>query len=327
MNRLSGRFARAFTLVELLVVIAIIGILVALLLPAVQAAREAARRTECVNNLKQFGLGLQNYHDVYKRFPPGCIRNFVRRNSLGEQDSWNSAQISWIARLLPFMEQRNLENRIDWTREPGTGGVNASVRQHELPYTRCPSDDVKLIARNGFAPTNYVACIGHQDQPNYRATKRLQGVLTINSTTSFANITDGSSNTMVVSECLVNKPWVKRYGSDTAGYINCRNGTAPIIYNNTVTPDGRGFSWFFAQRNQAWTYSTLMRPNERIVEAQNHECEQWTSTGVFSARSYHGPGVQIGLADGSTRYIHEDIDSTIWRALGTMNEGEAVGNF
>ncbi|MCA9018377.1 MAG: DUF1559 domain-containing protein, partial [Planctomycetaceae bacterium] len=142
----GSRKVRGFTLIELLVVIAIIAILIALLLPAVQQAREAARRTQCKNNLKQIGLALHNYHDVYKMLPPGRTR---KHSSLVPGSAWYAGNISWLPRLLAQIDQANIYNTIDWNLGNGTsgtdghGGVNGTnptgARRQIIPAFRCPS--------------------------------------------------------------------------------------------------------------------------------------------------------------------------------------------
>jgi prepilin-type N-terminal cleavage/methylation domain-containing protein len=306
---------KAFTLIELLVVIAIIAILIALLLPAVQQAREAARRSTCKNNLKQIGLALHNYHEKAGTFPPGSIRRYA-----SGVDSWSTSQITWMVRILPEMERSNLSKRVDWRREVGNGGANTSLRNEPIPGYRCPSDPGRK-PHNSYEPTNYVACIGNSDSGDSEA-----GVFYINSKTRIGDIKDGTANTMVVSECMVGFPFVKRYAGDTGGYNSCLNGIAPTV-NSNIGNEGRGFSWFFGQRNQAWTYSTRFRPNDKGGISQNHECERWTSTGTFAARSQHTGGVHALLGDGSVRFISENINLGIWRALGTKDKGEVIGEF
>ena len=145
MTRLRSRRS-AFTLIELLVVIAIIAVLIALLLPAVQQAREAARRSQCKNNLKQYGLALHNYHDNYGCFP------------IGSEANWsNGAFLSWQSRILPYVDQSPIYNQINFS-TPGVIGINLSdgqpLRMHTLPYASCPSDDSQRII-GGYAQTSY----------------------------------------------------------------------------------------------------------------------------------------------------------------------------
>jgi len=309
----TRRSRHGFTLVELLVVIAIIGILIALLLPAVQAAREAARRAQCTNNLKQFCLGLHNYHSTYATFPTGAMRSYG-----SGVESWNTSMISWIPRTLPYCEQDVIASQIDWTVWPGTSGnPNTQLRAEELTICRCPSD-FGLTPTPGFGPTNYVVCIGDAQESQLPS----EGVFGINSFTRIAQILDGTSNTMGISECMINEPWVKRYEGDTGGYAACLAGTDPDISGNvSIGNQARGFSWFFAQRNCSWTYSTQFRPNDRL--SKNHECENWTTTGVFAARSRHPGGVNVAFCDGSTSFVSETVDFVIWRALGS-HQGEEV---
>ena len=310
-----------FTLVELLVVIAIIGILIALLLPAVQAAREAARRMQCSNNLKQLALGLHLYHDVNNRFPVGSGRRDPREP--GNNEGLNTSIIGWMARLLPYTEQTALYDQIDWTREPGNTGVNVNVMKVDLPFARCPSDTAVDRPRDAYAPTNYVACQG----TNGRGFDWLKpdGLFMITRQRSMRDVTDGTSNTMALSECMVNRPWVKRYGSDTAGWNACLAGTAPPIDSNQGTNGIRGYSWFYTKEMSVWSYTARLPPNDPL--SANHEPEVWTNYGFFPARSRHPGGVNVALADGSVQFIGDSIAINVWQALATIAGNEVVGEF
>ena len=323
MFQFSVRRRSAFTLIELLVVIAIIAVLIALLLPAVQQAREAARSSQCKNNLKQIGLGLHNYLDQSKRFPPGSLRDYV--NFPMGTGSWNTSMLSWQARILPYMDKSAISNKIDWKIYPGTGGANGSLLALDVEQYRCPSDPNR-VAIPGAAPTNYVTCIGNSDDGTSK-----ENVMYINSSVRIAEVRDGTSTTMVISECKVNDPWVFRYEADTAGYTNCQTGAAPPITDNWSTGSGsggtpgRGYSWFMAVSNQSWTYTTRFRPNDRAQS--NHECELWSYPGFFAARSHHAGGVHVLMADGATRFINSTIDLNTWRALGSKDNKETIGEF
>lgn len=188
---------KAFTLVELLVVIAVIGVLVGLLLPAVQAAREAARRIECSNNLKQIGLGLQNYHDTHRQLPAGWIASV----GTGEP-GWG-----WAAHLLPFIEQTALHDRIDG-RVAIADPAHQGPRETVLPFYRCPSDargePLVMLADDAGAPlfavarANYVGVFGTEEIED--APLAGDGTFYQNSRIRFADIVDGLSNTHLVGE-------------------------------------------------------------------------------------------------------------------------------
>jgi type II secretory pathway pseudopilin PulG len=322
-------------LIELLVVMAVIGVLIALLLPAVQNARESSRRTGCKNNLKQIGLALHSYVDAFATFPPGSVRRYVGIfPPFG--GSWQTSQLSWMTRILPYLDERPIYKKIDWSQEQGDqGATHTKLRATKLGIFLCPSDGNRN-ASTTYSPTNYVTCIGHTTNASEGfipppggvptpATQNAEGVMLINSYVSIGHIRDGTSNTMIVSECKVNNPWVYRYQGDTAGYTACLTGTDPPISNNVNTGTGRGFSWFFAQANQAWTYSTQLPPND--MATQNHECENFTTTGVFAARSHHTGGVHVLTCDGATRFVNDNIDRQIWKNVGTRAGKEVVTQF
>ncbi len=303
--------SRAFTLVELLVVIAIIGILVALLLPAVQAAREAARRTQCSNNLKQIGVGLHNHHDTFKTLPPstgphGCC--------------WGT----WQVLVLRFVEQQNVFDLYqNWGGNDSTGpryGAapnSTSVTNKRFEAFTCPSDQPNSPF-GGLTNHNYAVNIGNT---GYSQTANLNGVIfqgapfaQAKNTTdvskrtegqALATITDGTSNTLMVGEVLQGQ------GSDL-----------------------RGFTWW----GDAASFTTYLAPNsplpDRIYTAgycnnqptQKRPCAVSDSTNptMFASRSLHPGGVQVTLCDASSRFIAQTIDINVWRALSTSQGGEAL---
>ena len=309
---------RGFTLIELLVVIAIIAILIALLLPAVQEAREAARRGSCKNNLHQIGVALHNYHETYGSFPPGAVRH--------HRTSWTSSQISWLARILGSLDNVPIFDRVDWRRRNGQNGRNRPLRELEIPTYRCPSDPSDGRPSRTYGPTNYVGCVGLLETPYattgnlYGNRNNILGAFLINGGTKFKHFQDGTSNTLFVSECKIGFPYAWRFSSNRGQYLQCLAGTDPPRTRNNTS--ARGFSWFFGQRNQAWSFSVLFPPNDPAHE--NHECEQWTSTGHFGARSEHRGGVQVLLVDGSARFVSDQINLQTWRALGTRQGREVI---
>jgi prepilin-type N-terminal cleavage/methylation domain-containing protein len=293
------RIHHGFTLIELLVVIAIIGVLVGLLLPAVQQAREAARRTTCSNNLKQIGLALHSYIDVNETFPPVA------------QDNPTKA-VSWMARILPFVEENALYETIDL--DGGTG--SATPRGVKIPGYRCPSDSGQSKS-SIYAPTNYAVCIGDST-----STKAFKGVMDVIDPThspakrnmKLKDITDGTSNTMVVAEIRVGHPMIE--SNAPAPGTACANGTE-------VNPSDRGASWFSAALARYGAYNTILPPNAASIE-----CASSTSRVLHTARSWHPGGVSIVLADGATRFVNDNVDvTTVWQRLGNRADGLPVGAY
>jgi len=326
------------------VVIAIIGVLVALLLPAVQAAREAARRTQCINNMKQYGLALQNYHSAHNEFPSGSRckdsdgKDITRRSRSKIHLTGNQ---SWIAQLLQYMEESAVFNQIDFDEYPAStphltmndgfagnpGANNGEVARIALSASVCPSDNGSEADRAGreFAPSNYVACNGTTGQGHtWRQGNRglPDGLFKFISPTKMEQITDGTSNTLAISECLVGEPGVIRT-SGNAGLSDKILGGA--ITGNTENLGGapRGFSWFFARSLQNWSFTGLIEPND--PRSANSEPEIYTGWGFFAARSRHPGTVNVSMADGSVRTVSDDIEREVWFAQATISGGEVGG--
>ncbi len=327
---------RGFTLVELLVVIAIIGVLVALLLPAVQAAREAARRSQCANNLKQLGLALHNYHDVHKRLP----WNYDSGNSTyPNQPSGRWHTFSWIVASLPFIEQGALYDQIQFHRFDGFGHPdNTVVRRIPLSTVMCPSaphEEVLTNQRMGYrgedprvdaARTDYVGSMGHvfggwrdcaaiPDFPHpqnlfVRQTSptpwvngeslsdqvNINGVFRYMGSVRMADITDGTSNTIAVFEDM---HW---RGGNQAMFDQRPTDTCAWMcplgaIGNLRNP--------MNNKNPAWQ-----------LGAGDRRCHGWSS--------YHPGGAQATLGDGSVRFFGETMDHIVRYALAVRNDGLAV---
>lgn len=330
-----------FTLVELLVVIAIIGILVGLLLPAVQAAREAARRMQCGNNLKQLGLAMHNYHDIYNKLPPARVRTA----NMGV-NTWNSNNINWSARILAQIEQSPLYDRIDFETPDGQSNAsNVPVRQSEVAAFLCPSDpgqggfqwtDPAGNKVAGATPvtadghTNYVICVGPDANLRNSASQSLgwavEGYRDMNGNprgnglNGLRDFLDGTSNTLLVSEIIVGHPNIRvnsTANSSTATQDN--NGCTGSLNTATNSTTASGSSWFRGYEPNDMVFSTLMTPNSKLWD-----CGANSGNAMMAARSVHPGGVQATLGDASVRFVGETIDWNTWKWIGGMGDGEVV---
>jgi prepilin-type N-terminal cleavage/methylation domain-containing protein/prepilin-type processing-associated H-X9-DG protein len=319
-----------FTLVELLVVIAIIGILVALLLPAVQAAREAARRSQCANNLKQQGLALHNYADVYKVFPPaiiGCGRvQASRANSAGmpasEQAAWQVKNITGFVLMLPFIEQQPLHSKFNFNfcasqgkgdadaigTVMGTSDINASVYQTQIDVYTCPSDVFPAGTRTNAPGTadfyeardtrrsNYLFSTGQfqdRDAP-YKYTSGLRrGAFGNDGAATFAEIVDGTSNTIAIGESKQARPGgVGKESINFGPYWGGGQHTA--VHGCTFS--GVGNLWCNVNADAS------TRPGAAANTTGLNRQYAW----VFGA--WHPGGAQFVMCDGSVRFIAQTID-------------------
>lgn len=339
--RRSSIERRGFTLIELLVVIAIIAILIALLLPAVQQAREAARRTQCKNNLKQLGIAMHNYHDVYQRFPGGTY------SAIDDDNGMDDDGYGWGVMLLPFVEQANLYQSLPMTvsaadgfstigdpRAPNWGvfknyfdsnGTHIPGGETNLTTFRCPSSTLPEVVPEsyqgydyaggssssdqpavGYGISDYKGCGGYRDRGVFVKARDVIGAGR-SLGTKIRDITDGTSNTIAIGE--------SSYGG--------RSGNDLPVWIGITGRDERGiFKTMFPSPINCGTSPT--RPEDAIDD----DC----------AMSFHTGGAQFLMADGSARFVSENIDTgfhpTIddgvtgtWEALGTINDGFVFGEF
>jgi prepilin-type N-terminal cleavage/methylation domain-containing protein len=308
-----------FTLVELLVVIAIIGFLVGLLLPAVQAAREAARRLQCSNNIKQMGLALHNYESAHRTFPPGFISRVTGTWSGVGNDGIPEAGPGWsfFAMILPFMEQSNLHSTINFNL-PISDPVNAPARSMPVRDFKCPSDTwvdpvtvwPVSLGITDLAPTSYIACLGGgnpANAPRYSAMYEQQpfnGMFHRNVAIRVRDITDGTSKTIGLGE---------------RASMFTPNGWAGVI------PTARTvFSpWMASQRGQ--TVGQTTRP--AITMTAVHVRTSGPNAPTSSPGGFWGPhtgGCLFLLMDGSTHTITTNVDVQIFRAMAGRNDGIAI---
>ena len=308
----SKRRRSGFTIIELLVVIAIIAILVALLLPAVQQAREAARLTQCKNNLKQMALALHNYESTYRTFPPGYIHKFGPVGS--PQQAANHAGLAWGTMLLPLLDQANLYQQLD-PNVPVWNPINRSPREEHLPFYLCPSD---TYSENGFvvrddtvtpieryAAASYAANWGPSSGTiNLDDTPLLsRGIFYRNSKTRVRDVTDGLTNTLAFGE-RTNGP-IPSSQPTVGGHSVFETAWCAAVREVTDFPDDHGHMVLF---------ETQFRPNQLDGDDKG-----------LSAP--HEGLCQFALCDGSVRAISENIDANLYNALGTRADGEIVGDF
>jgi prepilin-type N-terminal cleavage/methylation domain-containing protein/prepilin-type processing-associated H-X9-DG protein len=303
----------AFTLVELLVVIAIIGILIALLLPAVQAAREAARRSQCTNNLKQLGLAMHNYHDVHKVFPYGFQTEIA---------GCTHRRDCWFQRILPFIEQKPFSDKYEADKTEYIHSIPKSLAGTIVGAMMCPSDPSGPAfggggSDNGFQG-NYVVCAGGGTGTTTIDMNIIKtdtgGLFSQNSACGFRDCLDGSSNTLLASEAIIRGSTGGNWG-EAGGYW----GGAP---------------------HGSYAFSTAEPPNTSVADRvyscksitwPKAPCENGNAGGLTGrwnfARSYHPGGVNTALADGSVRFVSETIDRLTWRYLGIRNDGNVLKEF
>ena len=347
MNRSAHTPARAgFTLIELLVVIAIIAILIALLLPAVQQAREAARRTQCKNNLKQLGLALHNYESTYNVLPPGWVASQGLTYPAGGGNSTTGTDghgsWGWAALVLPYIDQAPLFNSLQVGIEIRTAlddSTKLALMQQVYPAFRCNSDTAPATnERRQF--TGFAGTVRRLSTSNYvgwnsgtygwlpgdtAGSESRKGFFTMNSNTRFRDATDGLSNSLLVGERMY-----KSFRSGTCD-INCN---AAVVFANEWNNNFAN-----SRRNPRFGNTNTLGMGEGHINsiftgdptAPGNNCNAICARG---AASYHVGGAQFAFGDGTVRFISENIDwqpdiavNSGYERLGAIGDGQPVGEF
>ena len=336
----SASARRGFTLIELLVVIAIIAVLIALLLPAVQQAREAARRASCQNNLKQLGLALHNYHDTYNALPQ------FHFDIAGAAGSWHGHG-PWVS-ILPQIEQGNIFDAwnmsLIYTDQPALNGVQ--LQRTKIPAFICPSD--RSYGHGDYAGNNYAVSAGSHPRIWNNNGNDGNGMFQRFRSLRFGSVTDGLSNTAMVSELF-------KGDHNTGGQSDSdirRNGSAPFdswafpgfptqveldafgeqcaalssTGEDALSQNGRDWAApyltqtvFTATAPPNWKYPTCATGGSFGLAADRD--------GVAPPRSRHTGGAQVCMGDGSVRFISDSINLQTWQRLGARDDGQPIGEF
>ncbi|MEZ5941262.1 MAG: DUF1559 domain-containing protein [Planctomycetaceae bacterium] len=310
---------KGFTLIELLVVIAIIAVLIALLLPAVQQAREAARRSQCKNNLKQIGLGLHNYHETFNSFPPGGI---TMGDCCGTKSGTN-----WAISILPYVDQAPLYNIYDFNsfnEDPGLNNGNQIVRETILKVYNCPSD-INVGTKNrpesgpgsglDYAMSSYRAVVGTTDGTDWQDNRG-----------AFTNANLRSWKGALHTVCDRSGATVEKMGTIIDGTSN----TLMVGEYSTRTNPRRGSFWAYTYTS--YVNSAIHNNQSRTLINDYNRCVAIGGMGGSNSckrafGSFHVGGIQFLMADGAVRFISENIDLGTLGGLGTIQNGEIIGEF
>ncbi len=309
---------RGFTLIELLVVIAIIAILIALLLPAVQQAREAARRSTCKNSLKQIGLALHNYHDTHRVYPPGYIARGVVAGDLATAETGSG--FAWGVMVLPFLDQAPLYNQLNLNLDC-TVAPNIGLGNEGLSIFRCPSDTNQGVfsvtdGSNTYelSSANYVGIYGYGSLTMTPGAPSEKGILYRNSNVRIRDLTDGSSNTIVVGERSFQHQFTSAstaVQADSTWYAAIPGATRPA--GMMSMPDEGSATLILGHVGQGGMMNMHHPPN--------------TTNHIANFSSKHEGGAHFLLGDGAVRFLSENMNYETFRHLGTINDGNVIGEF
>jgi len=288
--------AHAFTLIELLMVIAVIALLIALILPALQSARETARRSQCANNLLQFGLAMGNYASAHNVLPPGVVDTKGPIRNLPQ-----GYHFSWVVQILPFIEQNNVYRRFDF-RYGAYHSSNTTAASAVIWTFICPSDARRTT-------TNYVGCHNDADAP---IDANNQGVLYLNSRISYDDITDGPAYTILLGEIIG--------GGPSLGWAS---GTRSTLRNTGRRLNEPDLLWQAMGRGPFDAAENRPQPDE-MQKLVDDGLLAVGYTGGFS--SHHGFGANFLFCNGTVRFVRQSVNPSIYRCLGNRNDGELISD-
>jgi prepilin-type N-terminal cleavage/methylation domain-containing protein/prepilin-type processing-associated H-X9-DG protein len=330
----------AFTLIELLVVIAIIAVLIALLLPAVQSAREAARRIQCTNNLKQIGLALHNYENANGALPPCYIEVFATSTSTS---SYYKSEWSVIARIAPFLELSPMYSALNFD-QTYDDPQNTTVSALSIAMINCPSDPQPVSLPDGHGRNEGTMSYGNLEGDWYvwwALGPQNRSAFSPNFSRRFAQFTDGLSNTMAFSESQISHYQLRKCGvnggltpytfPDTSQSPAFIQSMAPLCSETAAAHQ----KWangkvFFNGVTTALTPNTKVlipgdpHPYDLVTNDENQNGPQTMTFAALTADSYHPGGVNCLLCDGSVRFMKDSINGQTWRAMGTIAGGEVI---
>jgi prepilin-type N-terminal cleavage/methylation domain-containing protein/prepilin-type processing-associated H-X9-DG protein len=317
---------RGFTFVELLVVVAIIGLLIALILPAVQAARETARRTSCGNHLRQLGLATHNFESALGRLPAASI---ARAYDAQPQLQWTFYRWSALAQLTPYLENtiayQSLELSVPlYDSSFRVSPINQQAVRLTVPEFLCPSD-VRQSVSADFGPSNYAVCTGSGIKGG--SPRGTDGAFFVNSETRLAEISDGLSKTVLFSESVLGDS-ASSGGDPMVDYKFVLN--APLTdalceaTGQWNVSDPRGFSWVNGEY-RCVLYNHYLPPNSESADCigvllAGGVALQFTPYGWRTARSFHNGGINVLWADGAVRLVADGVELSIWRSAAAIND-------
>jgi prepilin-type N-terminal cleavage/methylation domain-containing protein len=327
---------RGITLIELLVAIAIIGILVALLLPAVQSAREAARRSQCQNNLKQIGMALQLYHDVHSVFPRGAYP------ASGSSGGWEAHGNGPFTMLLPYMEQRALYDQWNFSTAMTGASNNVLAEKTHIDVFLCPSDFTPSAC---YAGNNYALSTG----PNVAWTtipSEALGVAGVRVSHGLRDILDGTSQTILAAEIIKGDgdngiqggkfsegdvirgvPWTIRRIKPTAQELRQRDALCRTAFGYGNHHGQGGWYWFQPHPYDSM-FNTISPPNPPYANCVDQSIYHDTDgAGLFPSRSYHSGGAMHVFCDGSVRFMADSTEHVLYQGLGTIAGREVIDAF